>query len=343
MKTLNPLKIFQKPYRKTLDWIKTLKVAAGCTVAYLLARAWGLNFPTSVVTITLLSILGTRRDTFITAGKRFLSFFAAALLSCLLFPATGYSVAGLALYLFFFHLICQMLKCTEGFSMSTVLMLHIWNAGAFTPAEFFNEFFLMTIGIVTAFFMNLYMPGKIELIRSYQSHIEEGMRAILMKLAQNLIRRGEDLAMEEQFLHLEHLLKDALESALYTEKNYVFRDMSYYAAYIRMRIRQFELLKRIRDNSPRLCGPYYQTLLTARFMEQIALSLQEHNNSKELLARLAELRRIFRQAPLPVTRQEFEARAVLYEIVGELEALLRLKREFAENLTDYQIRTFWRI
>lgn len=122
----------------TIDWIKTLKVAAGCTAAYLAARTWGLQFPTSVVTITLLSILGTRKDTFVTAGKRLLAFFTAALLSLFFFPATGYSVAGLALYLFFFHLACQLLNCAEGFFHEHGADAPYLECGRFHPGGIFQ-------------------------------------------------------------------------------------------------------------------------------------------------------------------------------------------------------------
>ena len=42
-----------------------------------------------------------------------------------------------------------------------------------------------------------------------------------------------------------------------------------------------------------------------------------------------------------LNRKEFEARAVLYEIVNDVQYLLRLKQEFTESLSPYQIKTFW--
>lgn len=329
-------------YMNKIDFVKTLKIAVGCVAAYLLAGHAGLTYSTSVITITLLSILGTRKDTFITAGKRFLAFSTAASIAFLLFPVLNYSVPSLFLYLLLFYLCCQAGRFTEGFSMSTVLMLHIWGAKQFSPAQFFNEFFLMSIGITTAFLMNLYMPGKVAQIRTYQKQIEEAMGSILKHMAGLLLDKTDDGTLEKELDALGKSLDAALQNALYTEKNHVFRDMSYYVTYIKMRARQYEFLKRIKSNLPRLHGPYNQTLLVSRFMEEIAGSIYEYNNSRELIAGLAGLRIYFRQAPLPATREEFESRAVLYEIVSELEMLLHLKMEFADHLTDYQIRTFWK-
>lgn len=327
---------------KRIDFVKTLKIAAGCVAAYLLAGQAGLQYSTSVITITLLSILGTRKDTFITAGKRFLAFFTAAATAFLLFPAFDYSVAALFFYLLIFYVCCQAGRYTEGFSMSTVLMLHIWGSKQFTPAQFFNEFFLMSIGIITAFLMNLYMPGKVAQIRAYQKQIEETMAEILKHMAGLLRNKADTSALDDELDALGQSLEAALQNALYTEKNHVFRDMSYYVTYIKMRARQYELLKRVKLNLERLRGPYYQTLLVAQFMDDTANSIYEYNNSIDLIDRLAGLRKYFRQAPLPVTREEFESRAVLYEIVSELETLLHLKKDFAGRLTDYQIKTFWK-
>ena len=48
-----------------------------------------------------------------------------------------------------------------------------------------------------------------------------------------------------------------------------------------------------------------------------------------------------RQQPLPATREEFEARAVLLQVLLELERFLVLKREFVQGLSREDISAFW--
>ena len=48
-----------------------------------------------------------------------------------------------------------------------------------------------------------------------------------------------------------------------------------------------------------------------------------------------------KDSELPVTRQEFEDRAVLYGIMTDLSYFLELKKEFADSLTDEQIGKYW--
>ena len=50
-----------------INLIKTLKISFGCIFAYLLAEYFHLSYSTSVITITLLSILNTRKETLKTA------------------------------------------------------------------------------------------------------------------------------------------------------------------------------------------------------------------------------------------------------------------------------------
>lgn len=45
--------------------------------------------------------------------------------------------------------------------------------------------------------------------------------------------------------------------------------------------------------------------------------------------------------PLPSTIKEFEGRAILYQVLKELEELLRLKKEFATCLTNEQLKIYW--
>ena len=79
---------------------KIIKITAGCCLALLIAQALELRYSTSVVTITLLSILGTRRETFRIAGKRFCAFFAALAVALPSFYLLQYSVAACCIFAF---------------------------------------------------------------------------------------------------------------------------------------------------------------------------------------------------------------------------------------------------
>lgn len=326
---------------KQIDYANTFKISLGCSVAFLFAEMMGLKSAASVVTITLLSILKTRKETFLVAWKRILAFFSALLIGIVVFPLFHYTVLGLTVYLLFYHLVCQIGNFMEGFSMSTVLMLHIWKGGSFSFPLLLNELFLMLIGIFMGILMNLYMPNRVEQIRRMQRKIESEMSQILLEMSRSVFQEQQNETIRQRLETLDQLISEALFHSQYTEKNFIFRDMSYYVSYTKMRMDQMQILKRIHQNLPRLQETYMQTNLVAKFMRITAISMDEYNNAADLLSYLNELRKQFRKAPLPTSRQEFESRAVLYEIVNELQELLILKQNFSMNLTAYQIKTFW--
>ena len=49
-----------------------------------------------------------------------------------------------------------------------------------------------------------------------------------------------------------------------------------------------------------------------------------------------------KQQPLPVTREEFESRAILYHILMDLEEFLIAKKRFVEELDDVKLETYWK-
>lgn len=320
---------------------KIIKIVVGCCLALLIAQALQLRYPTSVVTITLLSILGTRRETFRIAGKRFCAFFAALATGLPSFYLLQYSVAALVLYLILFVTICQLLKIEEGLSMSTVLMLHFWSAQTVTLSAVLNELALMIIGIAMGILMNSYMPRQTVAIRSGQRRIEELMRLLLGELAGSLLQ-PEEIPGREQLRELETLLLTSRQRALNHRDNSFSRAMDYYARYMEMRWEQYHILERLFLAQGRLKEISRQSYLVANFIRTMAYSLNEYNNARDLLQELARIRRYFQSGELPVTRTEFENRAVLYEIVFELRQLLLLKQRFADSLTSSQIRLFWR-
>ena len=73
----------------------------------------------------------------------------------------------------------------------------------------------------------------------------------------------------------------------------------------------------------------------------VSSSFHEYNNARGLLEELEDVKQQMRLQPLPVTREEFEARAVLFQVLLELEQFLVLKRDFVDGLTRHEIHCFW--
>ncbi len=325
-----------------INWIKVLKIVIGCTSAMFISTSLRLHSSTAVCTITLLSIQNTRRDTITLAIKRLVAFLIALAISVTTFSFMGFTIPAFGTYLLFFTAVCQFFQLTDGLSMSTVLTLHLWVSKNISPGMILNEFILMVIGIVMGFLMNLYMPKQIHEIRTDQRKIETALQHILQDIACKIVHQKTTLPLEQSISQMGGLLAQARKRAEQYRNNTFFNDMSYYVQYVQLRSHQLEIVRRIADNLERLTYVPSQSYMVAEYIRLIASSISEYNNSIELLEELALVKKGFRQRDLPHSREEFEVRAVLFEIVYELKELLELKRDFALSLTPAQVKTFWK-
>ena len=155
-----------------INMMKAIKITLGCCLAFITANALHLEYSTSVVTITLLSILNTKRDTLIVAWKRSVAFLLASSIAIISFTIFRFSVWGLGVYLIIIVTLCQAFELTGGLSMSTVLILHIWTARSITASSLLNEATLMAIGILMGILMNLYINEELVIARDTRSILE---------------------------------------------------------------------------------------------------------------------------------------------------------------------------
>lgn len=319
--------------------LKALKIAVGCSAAILIARLLGLEHGTSAGVITLLSIQDTRRDTFRVAGKRFLDFFLALGLALLTFPSLRYGVLAFGVFLFLFTLLCYLLSSEEGLSSNVVLASHYWIAGALTPRLVLNELALLVIGVGLGILVNTYMRDISGRIRQDQAFIDESLRNLLLALSDRLEGRPPRPHME--FSRLRAHLKDTLARSRAHEDNRLRKETRYYSEYAALRRNQCALLENMWEAADGLSFLPEQAAATAALLRDVAASFHRLDNAGSLLEELEGRRAAFRTAPLPATREEFEARALLYQIVRDLIYLLRAKKEFAGRLTEEQLRDLW--
>ena len=319
--------------------LKALKIAVGCCAAVLVARLLGLQNSTSAGIITLLSILDTRRDTFRLAGRRLLSFFLALAVALAAFPGLHYGVLAFGVFLFCYTLICYSLGLNEGLSSNVVLVTHFWTAGSLSLSLICNELLLLLIGTVIGILVNSYMQDISGLVRKDQAFIDRAMRVILLSMSDRL--QGRIPRPHMDFAQLQAYIKEALTRARVHENNQLRRESRYYTEYVTLRRNQCALLENMMEAVESMTILPTQAADTARIMNRVAISFHRLDNAGALLDELEESRAGFRSSALPMTRAEFEARALLYQTVRDLIYLLKAKKQFADQLSEEQIRDLW--
>lgn len=323
---------------KRVNGLFLLKTGIGSAIAILLSNALGLLYSPSAGIITLLTIQNTKKETITVAVKRVEAFVLATVLSFLIFAGMGYTALTFGFFITIFVALCFLLDLKEGISMNAVLMTHFLIEKHMDASLILNEISILLIGMGIGITLNLIMPRNTARIREEQVLLEEEMKKHL-KWMEEILRNKErtiDFTELEEFV--ERLLKSAYEEA----GNRLLSDTRYLVSYLEMRKLQIGVLKDITTNLHQIEVLPVQAEPVAELIEHIAASFHEKNNVTGLLSILEQLKEHFRGEPLPSSREEFENRALLFQIMKELEYFLMLKRNFILEIDKKDMKTYWK-
>ncbi len=360
----------QKSFKK-IQWNKInplflMKAGIGSAIAILIAEGLGLLYSTSAGIITLLSIQNTRKETFLIAGKRFLSFLMAVAISYIMFAGFGYHPLPFGGFILVFAGLSYLFHLQDGISMNAVLMTHFLIEKRMNLAMIWNEAVLLGIGMGIGIVINLIMPNYKKVIRMKQHMLEEEMKKTLRTMALALRDKkaclvqevsdtngdicypdsGEQQAKDLEhvvidFRYLDELLEELLRKAYEDAGNTLLSNTRYLITYLEMRKHQIEVLKEISRNITDIPVLLKQSLPLADFLDKTAESFHEMNNARGLLEDLDKLSSQYKKDKLPVSREEFEYRAILFQILKELEYFLMIKRNFVMELDNQNMKSFW--
>lgn len=324
-----------------VNYIKIIKISIGCCAAIFLASLLELQNSASAGVITLLSIQNTKKETLLVAVRRIIAFIFAYFIAFGAFSLFGFKVSSFGLFLFIFLIVCCFANLEEGIAMNTVLITHFLVAESMDIYITLNELMILGIGITIGIIINLYMPRKIELIKKDQITIDKGMIKLLEELSAILVGKQKD-SLETMLFSLEDYAQQALSRAYENMNNTLISDMRYYVQYMEMRIAQCAILRKIHKDTCTIPMIPSQAYIISEFLQKTADSFHEYNNAVSLLEDLEEMRSLFESSSLPVTRKEFETRAILFQTVNDIEFLLLVKKKFADSLSEWQIQYFWK-
>lgn len=321
--------------------LKLIKIAAGSVIAIFLADMLGLSYSTSAGIITLLTIQDTSRETIKISIKRMIAFLLAAILSYIVFSIVGYHAFSYGIFLFIFIACCTPLHLGSAVSTNAVLVTHYLLAKDMSFPIIINEAVLLLIGAGIGTLLNLYMPGKEKEIRAMQRTLEEDLRTILLRMSEYIVKEDRADYTGSCFDRLQVDIDNGMKTAFAYMNNTFFQESKYFIEYMNMREQQRVVLQDIYKKIMNIRTIVPQTEQVSEFIHEIAVSFGESNNATELITELDGLFEQMKDSPLPVTREEFEGRAMLYAILMDLRYFLLLKKDFADSLTEEQIKRYW--
>lgn len=303
--------------------LRGFKVALGASASILIAGLLGLSSSGTAGIITVLSILGTKRETLILAGVRLISFAVALGIAALCYGVLGFTLAGFAVYLFLFSVACYALNWSHSVSMMSVLVLHFLGARSMAPALLLNEALLLLIGAACGVAVNLHLHSDEERVRALLDRIDAQMKRTL-----TVLTRTSDAEADELLEALDGDIRACGLLALANVNNRLFSRSYAEIRILEMRAQQRKLLLQIRAEIKKIPRMPPQGKAVAAFMARIAGELGEPGDVGALLRALNALLEDMRAESLPVTRAEFEARALLYAVLLRLGDFLRLRQQY---------------
>ena len=123
------------------------------------------------------------------------------------------------------------------------------------------------------------------------------------------------------------MLAEAKTLAFRDVENHFLREEDLYYHYFKMREKQFEIIERI-FLSLRISVKVKQSKMLAEFLIELCKNVHPQNTAIVYLRKLEEMEKDFKEMELPVTREEFESRAALLQLMKEMEHYLLFKHSF---------------
>ncbi|HEM2749926.1 TPA: aromatic acid exporter family protein [Streptococcus suis] len=313
--------------------LRTIKLIFATVLAIYLATALGLSYATAAGIIAILSVLDTRKSSFKMARNRLFSTLLALTIAVLTFALFGFGIWTLGIYLTLYVPLAYRFNWEAGIAPSTVLVTHLLLEQDISLIFLGNELTLFLIGAGLALLFNLYMPSQEKKIEAYHDQVEDLLKQILLRFEAFLLN-GDGRNEAELITQLDKTLDEALKVVYLDRHNQLFQQTNYQVHYFEMRAAQNKILRTMAGNINKCLLEGRENVILSSLFERTAQQLSRENSAKELLLDIELFHATFRERPLPQTREEFETRATLFQLLHDMEAFIRLKVDFYEVYKD---------
>ncbi|HEL1593014.1 TPA: aromatic acid exporter family protein [Streptococcus suis] len=315
--------------------LRTIKLIFATVLAIYLATALGLSYATAAGIIAILSVLDTRKSSFKMARNRLFSTLLALTIAVLTFTLFGFGIWTLGIYLALYVPLAYRFNWEAGIAPSTVLVTHLLLEQDISLIFLGNELTLFLIGAGLALLFNLYMPSQEKKIQAYHDQVEDLLKQILLRFEAFLLN-GDGRNEAELITQLDQTLDEALKVVYLDRHNQLFQQTNYQVHYFEMRAAQNKILRTMAGNINKCLLEGRENVILSSLFERAAQQLSRDNSAKELLLDIELFHATFRERPLPQTREEFETRATLFQLLHDMEAFIRLKVDFYEVYKDQE-------
>ncbi|MCD4826840.1 MAG: hypothetical protein K8Q99_03575 [Acholeplasmataceae bacterium] len=313
-----------------------IKMTLVTLIAGLISKWIGLDYWLTGGVLALLSIQLTKRDSLIIAFRRIIDVFFGMVLSVLLFVIFGYDFWVFIIIVFIFSLSSFKLNISEGIVPALVIITHLLVYGEFSFPFILEESLLVIISISTAAIFNTLYPslGESELIK-YTKEIDQYIRDHLLMLSFLIKDPQYAQTYNDHYLNLGRELKKVILKIELLDKDLLFQNNQSYLSYAYMRKTQATYMKHMYDQASKITCVHKNAIEISEFIKDLSYDVGLYDQSFKYIKNIDALLEKYRSSELPKTREEFESRAILFQILIELESLIQVNLTFYETHQDF--------
>lgn len=306
---------------------RVIKTALAVIVSIFLAQTLGLQSPLSAGLLAVLGVDVTKKRGLQTSFQRIAASIVGLFFGAGLFWVLGFHVWVIGVFILVLYPILSRLKLKEGIVTGSVVMFHVFASNRVSAELLLNEIALLLVGLGTATLINIgYMPREDKLLQEYKQRVEQLFSQIFLELSHHLRDNGYIWSGAE-LLEADDTIRKAIQAAQRANENNLFAGGPNWSVYFYMRERQLDAIQRM----VQLVARIYQTLPHGELLALVFDGLTEDVKVAHYTGRsekkLNEMEQQFRYMPLPATREEFEVRAALLQLVEELKVYLSVAKK----------------
>lgn len=325
------------------SFLLALKIGLGSSMAICIAQFLHLDNSVAAGSVTLLTLMTTKWGTVRLSVYRLITFGISVFTAFMIYHWMGSTWAAYGVFVFLTVAVCDLMGWTAAISVNALIGAHFLETRDFSLHFIWNEFQLVLIGVCLAFILNMlydYRGQKKHLVEK-QREVEGKLQMILGELAAYLSNKNMQRNVWKDIEDLEDNLKEYIQEARDYQDNTFQSHPGYYIDYFEMRMNQCDVIYNLHSEASRMRSMPAQARVVAEYILYMADYVVEINEPGPQMERLQKIYADMKTEPLPVTREEFESRALLYHMLMDLEDFLLFKSRFIDRLDEQKRRLYW--
>ena len=241
----------------------------------------------------------------------------------LLFILIGYNLFAYSIFIVIIVISSYQFNMQEGMIPSVVVVTHLFILGEFSMIFIFETGLMYIVAIGIALLFNLFYPSESKNdLDKYRNNLDSTIKEHLIYLKTKIESQEITCDFSNE---LEKKIEDILDNIDQITGDMIMKNHQDILRYSVMRNKQFDILKNICFQSDKLHSIYPQTSIVINYLESLSNNIGVSDYATNKLEEIDLLLEGFKEEKLPVSRDEFEHRAVLYYIILEIRQFLLLK------------------